>query len=203
MLTNNNSKTIFNEQKNKLIKILLLYKNKILFPKEMIYDMGKIDGLQNLSFSLHSYNSYIKEARYLLKRLRNIYFWGYFFNKHEDWYISVNTIPEGIEKYKKEILKEIKEQSELILQSLLIKLDSCVEKNYLDKITLFISIDKNTKNLDYVFEEFDKIENKQIQKSLKIKQIQMLLPLFSNSKSIKKQKNIENVYYSVPDLFLF
>lgn len=203
MIKNNNSKAIFNEQKNKLIKILHPYKNKILFPKEMICDLEKINGLQNLSFSIYSYNSYIKEARYLLKRIRNTYFWGYFFNKYEDWYISVNTIPAGIEKYKKEILKEIKEQSELIMQSLLIKLDSCVEKNYLDKITLFMSIDKNTKKLDYIYEYFDKNENKQIQKSLKIKQIQILLPLFSNSKSIKKPQNIENLYYGIPDLFLF
>lgn len=203
MTKNNNSKNIFEEQKNKLINILITYRNKILFPKEMIFDIGKIKGLENLSFYMSCYNSYIKESRYLLKRLRCTYFWGYFFNTYENWYVSVNTIPAGIEKYKKEIFTEIKEKSKLIIQSLLIKLDSCSENNFMDKISFFMSIDKNTKKLDYTYDDFDKNNNVQIKQSLKIKQIQMILPLFSNSKSIKNSQNIENLYYDVPDLFLF
>lgn len=203
MIKNNNSKNIFKEQKNKLINILIPYRNKILFPKEMILDIGKINGLENLSFNMSCYNSYIKESRYLLKKLRCTYFWGYFFNTYENWYVSVNIIPAGIEKYKKEIFTEIKENSKLIIQSFLIKLDSYLENNFMDKISFFMSINKNIKNLDYIYDDFDKNNNVYIKQSLKIKQIQMLFPLFSNSKSIKNFENIENLYYDISDLYFF
>jgi hypothetical protein len=194
-------KEIFEEQKNKLKKILQTCGNKILFPKDMINDISKINGLELLSYYMYGYNSFIKEARTLLKRIVYIRYWGYFFSTYEQWTISVNSIPIGIDKYKKEIVKLTHEKSDLILKSLLINLDS-----WQTKILTFMSIVKNNKNLDYIFCYFDNLENKEIKKSLTIQNVQMLLPVFLNSKTIKKSKEsleYNNLYYNVPDLFIF
>lgn len=188
----------FQEQKQKLIKILNLYKNKILFPIEMINDIKKINGLEQLSHYLYAYNSFIKEARYLSKKLKNISFWGYFFNTYDNWFVSVNSIPIGIEKYHKEILKETIDKTTLISESLFIKLNSWHEK-----ISIFMSIHKNCKNLDYIYKYINKTENIHVKKSLTIVDIKILLPVFSNSKLIKKINSIDNLYYNIPDLYLF
>ena len=62
-------------QKKNFESILNIYKKKILFPKEFIQDIKNISGLENLSYYIQGYNSFIKEARNLSYELKKVSSW--------------------------------------------------------------------------------------------------------------------------------
>lgn len=183
-------------EKNKFLNILKTCKNKILFPKEMISDIKKINELKYLYYLIKNYNNVIIDARKLFKKLYNINCWGYYFNKQSYWNYLVNEINIKITVYRNEIMKSIKKNSNIIINKLLIKFNCWIEK-----IRFFMFINKNIKNLDYIYEDYDQVKNKSIKKSLKISQVLTLLPMFTNSKSLIVNSNI--YHYTIPDLYFF
>lgn len=183
-------------EKKQFENILNVYKKKVLFPKEFIHDIGKISGLESFTWCIRGYNSLIIESRYLLKELKKVSSWGYIFNSYKSWFMAVNSIEIGMNKYQTEILNCIENKSELIIKSLLIKFDYSY---WISKIIIFMSITKDsiTTNKFICVRNFG---STQLLDELKLEQVKKLLPLFSNSKLIRKK---DSIYYPISDLEQF
>lgn len=200
-------KNKFIDEKNDLENILDNYKSKILFPKEFIYDIGKIYGLQHLKYYIKAYNTLIKKSRHLSKKLKLLLSWSYIFNTHKNWIKSVSSIKTKIEKFKKKIIKCLEKKSELVIKSLLIKFEFSY---WLNKLVVFMN---TSLNYNYIKENNNNdnnknmficeinLENKKKYYGLNLYNINKLLPLFLNSKFVEKKINYHDCYYKITDCF--
>jgi len=179
-------------EKKYIEEILNIYINKILFPKEFIQDIKKINGLTKLYYYIEGYNSSIKEARYLSVKLKNISSWGYIFNSYNSWNNSINIISIEIKKYQILILNYIDEKQKIIENNLA---NNFKYSNWLDGLIIFLYLRKNQydENNFICKRLFGKIN---LVNNLTLKQVKILLPLFSNSKLIQ----LYHSYYIIIDL---
>lgn len=182
----------FTNNKNKYLSILDNLRHKILFPKQMILDIKNIVKLDLLAYCLIEYNEAILDSRKLFKKLDKLNHWGYFFNTYIGWDKKINEIKIKYHIYKEEIIKIITSKFNLIIEKLLIKLS-----NWIENIKIFMNIYKN--NSEYIYQDFNYLTNKPVERIFNNEQIILLLPLFTNNK-ITNQTNINN-YYKISDLF--
>lgn len=110
--------------------------------------------------------------------------------------MSINSIQIGLKKYQTEILNCIKNKSELIIQSLLIKFDFSY---WISKIIIFMSITKDSISLNS-FMCVRNFDSTQLIDELTLKQVEKSLPLFSNSKLVAQK---DSIYYPIHDLYKY
>lgn len=179
--------------KKNFCDILNIYKNKIIFPKEFIADIKKINGLTNLYHYIEGYNSAIKEARYLSTKLKNVSSWGYIFNSYNSWYNSINIVGIEIKKYQSLILNMV-EENQLLIEYYIG--DNFTYSNWLFRLIVFMYLIKDSDDSNnFICERFfDKIK---LVNNLNLEQAEKLLIIFSNSKLIQKKY----LYYTIPDLY--
>ena len=177
----------FNYKKQKLLNLLEIISNKLLFPASLIESLKKKAGLDIFSGFIKEYNLNIIKARKFIFKLNLINSWGIFFNSYFYWKNSISVIIYNNNIYVEEILKYIKESS---LESNKKKLLTQSNIN-IQKFTLFFTISKEFSN--YVSTSMNS-DGMYSHYTLTKEQIEKLFPLCIDLLELQSDNNIFNSY---------
>lgn len=183
-------------EKKNLIYILNICANKILFPKEFIFDIKCVkDKLYILLNYVKGYNITIIKSRQLLKKLEKVSSWGYIFNSYDSWNVVVYNILVQIKKYSMLILHFV--QNKEMLMKKIFELEF-VYDDWFNKLIVFMYLRKNSNTSETNFicvKDFGKIN---LINYYTLEQVEKLLPVLSNSTQMKGKIK----YYPITDLYL-